>query len=380
MFLHSIMKIIYVNRIFAVCGGLERVWTDKMNALSEFPGNDVCLVTTDQGDHKVPFPLNKEVRHIDLGIRFVQQYRYNGLKRYWIYYQLIRLFQRNIKTLIETERPDVLITSASEFVDFLVECKGTVPLVVECHGTFNRPFHMQEMTVINRIKGYFRHKALKKTERIVALTHGDAEQWKQVNPNVSIIPNIVTMNQSDTFSSCEAKRVIFVGRVDSQKGYQYLDAIWRIVKKRHPDWRLDIYGEGADLSENQSLIPQGEHVYAHPQTLDILNKYKESSILVLTSVYEPFGLVMPEAMSCGIPVVAFDCPYGPSEIISDGKDGFLVDCYDVEAFANRLCMLIENEALRKQMGMYAAQSSLRFKKEVIMPQWNNLFKSLIVKS
>ena len=171
-----------------------------------------------------------------------------------------------------------------------------------------------------------------------------------------------------------------MGRVDSQKGYQYLDAIWRIVKKRHPDWRLDIYGEGADLSENQSLIPQGEHVYAHPQTLDILNKYKESSILVLTSVYEPFGLVMPEAMSCGIPVVAFDCPYGPSEIISDGKDGFLVDCYDVEAFANRLCMLIENEALRKQMGMYAAQSSLRFKKEVIMPQWNNLFKSLIVKS
>ena len=85
-------------------------------------------------------------------------------------------------------------------------------------------------------------------------------------------------------------------------------------------------------------------------------------------------------MSCGIPVVAFDCPYGPSEIISDGKDGFLIECYDVEAFANRLCMLIENEALRKQMGQYATQSSLRFKKEVIMPQWNNLFKSLIVKS
>ena len=374
------MKIIYICKVFAVWGGLERVWTDKMNALAEIPGYEICLVTTDQGDHKVPYPLNENVRHIDFGIRFTQQYEYKGLKRYWIYRKLVKLFLDKMKIFLATERPNVLVTIASEYVDFIVECKGDIPLVVESHGTFNRPFHMQEMTITNCIKRYFHNKALSKADRIVALTHGDAEQWRKINPNVSIIANIVTMNDTDVYSNCEAKRVIFVGRMDSQKGYQYLDAIWRIVEKRHPDWRLDIYGEGADQLENRNLIPQGRHVYPHPQTLDILEKYKESSILILTSIYEPFGLVMPEAMSCGIPVVAFDCPYGPSEIISDGKDGFLVDCYDVEAFANRLCMLIENEALRKQMGMYAAQSSLRFKKEVIMPQWNNLFKSLIVKS
>lgn len=371
------MKILYVNRIFAVWGGLERVWTDKMNAFSEISSNEVCLVTTDQGTHKVPFPLNKEVRHINLDIRFIQQYRYHGLKRYWKYYQLIRLFQRKIKTLIETESPDVLITSASEFVDFLVECKGEVPLVVESHGTFDRPFHMQEMTITNRIKRYFHNKALSKVDRIVALTHGDAEQWKQVNPNVSIVPNIVMMNDTGLYSNCEAKRVIFVGRLDLQKGYQYLDAIWRIVEKRHPDWRLDLYGEGVDLQENRNMIPQGRHVYPHAQTLDILDRYKESSILILTSIYEPFGLVMPEAMSCGVPVVAFDCPYGPSEIITDGKDGFLIDCYDVEAFADKLCLLMENEILRKKMGQNAIQSARRFRKERIIPQWINLFENLM---
>lgn len=372
------MKVIYVNRVFAAWGGLERVWTDKMNALSEIPGNEICLVTTDQGNHKVPYPLSGKVRHIDLGIRFVQQYRYNGLKRYWIYYQLVRLFQRKIKSLIEAEKPDVLVTSASEIVDFLVECNGKVPLIVESHGTFDRPFHMQEMTITNRIKRYFHNKALCKVDRIVALTHGDAEQWKHINPMVSIIPNIVTMNDSGIYSDCEAKRVIFVGRMDSQKGYQYLDAIWRIAEERHPDWRLDVYGEGADLQENKNMIPQGEHVYPHAQTLDILNKYRESSILVLTSVYEPFGLVMPEAMSCGIPVVAFNCPYGPSEILSDGKDGFLVDCYDVEAFANQLCLLMENETLRKKMGQNAIISAHRFAKDKIIPQWISLFESLIV--
>ena len=371
------MKIIYVNRVFAAWGGLERVWTDKMNALSNIPNYEVCLVTTDQGDHKVPYPLNKSVRHIDLGIRFVQQYRYHGLKRYWIYYQLVRLFQRKMKALLKVEKPDVLITNTSEFADFIVKWKGKVPLVVESHGTFNRPFHMQEMTLVNRIKCFSHYKALGRANRIVALTHGDAEQWKRINPNVSVIPNIVTMNESDIYSNCEAKRIIFVGRMDSQKGYQYLDAIWKIVEKRYPDWRLDIYGEGADLPENHRLIPQGEHVYPHAQTLDILNKYKESSILILTSVYEPFGLVIPEAMSCGVPVVAFDCPYGPSEILTDGKDGFLVNCYDVEAFADKVSMLIENESLRKKMGQNAIQSAQRFREEEIIPQWKALFEQFV---
>ena len=360
----------YVYKVFAVWGGFERVWTDKMNALSDILGNEICLVTTDQGNHKVPYPLNQNVRHIDLDIRFVQQYQYQGLKRYWVYLKLLRLFKRKMKALLEAEIPDVIVSNASEFVDFILKCKGKVPLVVESHGTFNRPFHMQEMTITNRIKGYFHQKALKKVDRVVALTHGDAEQWRQVNPNVSIIPNIVTVN--------EAKRVIFVGRLDPQKGYQYLDAIWRIVEKRHPDWRLDIYGEGADLPENKSMIPKGEQVYPHAQTIDVLEKYKESSVLVLTSVYEPFGLVMPEAMSCGIPVVAFDCPYGPSEIITDGIDGFLIDCYNVEAFADKLCLLMEKETLRKQMGQNAILSSQRFTKDKIIPQWINLFDGIIV--
>ena len=369
------MKIVYVNRVFAAWGGLERVWTDKMNALSAISSYEVCLVTTDQGNHQVPYPLGK-VRHIDLGIRFVQQYRYKGLKRYWINWKLLRLFQQKMKAFLETEKPDVLITNASEFADYIVKWKGKVPLVVESHGTFNRPFHMQEMTFVNRIKCFFHYKALGKADRIVALTHGDAEQWKQINPNVSVIPNIVTMNETDVYSDCTNKRVIFVGRLDTQKGFQYLDAIWKIIEKRHPDWCLDIYGEGANLQENRSMIPQGKHVYPHAQKLDILDRYKESSILVLTSIYEPFGLVMPEAMSCGVPVVAFDCPYGPSEIITDGKDGFLVSCYDVEAFTDKVSLLIEDESLRKKMGQNAIQSALRFRKDRIIPQWIHLFESL----
>ena len=86
------MKLMYVCKVFAEWGGLERVWTDKMNALAETSGYEVLLITTDQGNHPVPYPLYPAVRHIDLGIRFVQQYRYSGLKRYWVKYRLHRLF------------------------------------------------------------------------------------------------------------------------------------------------------------------------------------------------------------------------------------------------------------------------------------------------
>ena len=116
----------YVNRVFAVCGGLERVWTDKMNALSELPGYEVCLVTTDQGDHQLPYPLSSRVRHIDLGVRFVRQYRYGLLRRLGERWRLTRLFRDKMKALLRVEAPYVLITTASEFAGFLMKCKGDV--------------------------------------------------------------------------------------------------------------------------------------------------------------------------------------------------------------------------------------------------------------
>jgi glycosyltransferase involved in cell wall biosynthesis len=107
-----------------------------------------------------------------------------------------------------------------------------------------------------------------------------------------------------------------------------------------------------------------------------MEKYIGSSILLLTSLFEPFGLVLPEAMSCGLPVVSFDCPYGPADIITDGVDGFLIKNRDVQAFADRVCQLIEDKELRVRMGQAAIKSSQRYRADVIMPKWKELFESL----
>ena len=118
------------------------------------------------------------------------------------------------------------------------------------------------------------------------------------------------------------------------------------------------------------------NIHVFEPTSDIMEKYREHSILLLTSLYEPFGLVLPEAMSCGLPVVVFDCPYGPADIITDGVDGFLVKNRNIECFAKRVDQIISNYDLRRQMGHAGIQSSQRYQVSRIMPQWVQFFEQL----
>jgi glycosyltransferase involved in cell wall biosynthesis len=140
---------------------------------------------------------------------------------------------------------------------------------------------------------------------------------------------------------------------------------------------LDIYGEG---ELKGCYLPVVEKMNANIRifdpTAEIMDKYCEHSVLLLTSLYEPFGLVLPEAMSCGLPVVAFDCPYGLADIITDGVDGYLIEDRDVELFAQRVGQLISDYDLRVQMGKAGIASSKRYQASCIIPQWIQLFEQL----
>ena len=107
-----------------------------------------------------------------------------------------------------------------------------------------------------------------------------------------------------------------------------------------------------------------------------MDKYLESSICVLSSRYEGFSLVIMEAMACGVPVVSFDCPHGPRNIIKHGEDGLLVEYLNPQALADGLCQLIENEDLRKRLGSNARNNILRFSQDTIMGQWDALFHKI----
>jgi glycosyltransferase involved in cell wall biosynthesis len=215
-------------------------------------------------------------------------------------------------------------------------------------------------------------------DAIVALTKGDAAVWHKINKLTFIIPDVVNLNDSGTYSDVLSKSAVFVGRLSCQKDIGSLLAIWRLVYQYHPDWKLHIYGEKGDIDDDlyNHLFATNIGVVVHAPIQHIHDEYKKHAILLLSSKYEPFGMVLAEAMSCGLPVVSFDCPYGPKDIITDSVDGFLIIRGDVDDYAKKVCLLMDNYNLRKNMGKKAIFSAQRFSLSIIMPKWYELFETL----
>ena len=212
---------------------------------------------------------------------------------------------------------------------------------------------------------------------LVLLTPEDANDWSST-VKTHVIPNPITLIPSIS-ASLNNKQVLMVGRYNDAKGYDYLIDAWEIVHHRHPDWILNVYGSGELYDQVVKWISVKnleETIILHEPTSQIMDKYLESSICVLSSRYEGFSLVIVEAMACGVPCVSFDSPHGPRNIIRNGEDGILVEYLNSQALADGICCLIENVDLRKELGSNARRNVIRFSEDVVMKQWDELFKSL----
>lgn len=374
------MKIVYVNDALAIWGGLERVLVEKVNELAERYDYEMYLLTINQGNHPIPYPLHPKVVYRDLGIQFHKQYQYHGLRRFIKRIELNHLFLRRLREQIDLISPNIIVCARSELSGTIAKAKGEIPFVFESHTSRHaQRFINADFYTVKKFDFY--NRSVKFADSVVALTNGDADDWREINPNVCVIPNIVHLYNGSRYCDSSSKSVMFVGRFSTQKDISSLLQIWKIVHQRYPDWALHIYaGFGEEQDELLPKIEQMEiNIFVHEPTPGIFERYLENSVLLLTSRFEPFGLVLPEAMSCGLPVIAFDCPYGPADIITDGKDGFLIKNRDINEFAEKVCLLIENPKLRKLMGQAGIESSKRYDTSLIMPNWKNLFEQLTTK-
>ena len=194
-----------------------------------------------------------------------------------------------------------------------------------------------------------------------------------------VIANPLTIKQDHPAPLLSNKKAIAVRRLEKEKGFDYLIDAWKTVNKQHPDWLLNIYGEG---SLENNLSTQIKHsnlencIYIKKAVSNIAEKYLESSVFILSSRNEGFGLVLMEAIALGIPSVSFNCKFGPEELINDGDNGLLVEAGNVEALAAKIITIIENENLRKIISRSAALSTQKYNVSKIMEKWNLLFKSL----
>lgn len=374
------MKIIYCLHGTYNSGGMERIVISKANYLAKV-GHDVSIVTVEQKGRKPFFEIHPKITLFDLHINYAND---NDRGFLWkIFSFLIKkvIHRKRLTAYLKTNKADIVISTFGNEVTFLPSIKDGSKKIAEIH--FSRFFRMQfdrkgVWNLVDKCRSIKDLKVVNKYDKFVCLTYEDREYWSS-NSNLVVIPNFVNYYPLKC-ASLKSHTVIAVGRFSYQKGYERLVDAWKIVARHHPFWVLKIFGSGEKYDYVNNRIIEGKLekvIEIHEPIPDIQQEYLNSSIFVLSSRYEGLPMVLLEAMSCGLPVVSYDCKCGPKDIIEDGEDGFLVPEGDVDDLARKIMLLIENEELREQMGTKAFQKSKLYSQETIMAKWEEMFKSTL---
>lgn len=380
------MKLVYCIPSLDSAGGTERVLTNKVNYLAEHYGWEIHIVLTERQKGAPYFPLHPSVRVVELDLDFRADYGCGILGKSVAYVRKIRTYRRELEKLLMHLRPDITTSLLSHEIDFLHKLRDGSKKIGENH--FYKDFRLgfiamgRRSSLLRRCVARLRNRQLiacvRRLDELVVLTEDDARAWHEVRYK-TVIPNALTCFP-ERVSDGGAKRVVAAGRYVPQKGYDLLLRTWEKVRREFPDWELVIYGDGEARPELERYAATHglDDVRLEHAVNDVFDRFAESSLSVLSSRFEGFGLVVIEAMACGLPVVAFDCKCGPGEIIRNGEDGLLVPAGDCEALAEGMERLMRDEGLRRRMGRAARSNVERYRMERVMKQWVALYERLLV--
>ena len=378
-------KIVYLTPALYIAGGVERVLTIKANYLAEQVGYDVTIILTEGCDKPLFYKLSEKIKVINLNIGFEELWTCSFLKKIFVYLKKQRQYKKALTNELMRLRPDITISLLRREINFINDIKDGSRKIGELHinRANYRNYNTEDVGIIKKLfskiwsANLVSH--LKKLDKLVVLTEKDREAWTELN-NVVAIPDPLSFKPT-IVSSLTKKRVVAIARYSHEKGIDLLLKAWAVAENRITDWRLDVFGDG-DRSVYEQLIDElsidRSRCQLHGRTNDVEHEYVNSSLFVLSSRFEGFGMVITEAMACGLPVVSFDCPWGPRFIITDGEDGLLVENGNVEALAVGIIHLMNNEYLCQLMSKAGMNNSQRFEMNRIAQQWKQLFDSVFL--
>lgn len=380
------MRIVYCIASICNAGGKDRVVVTKANALAAL-GIEVFIITTDQKQAPSFFALHPQIVHHDLKINYEDSNSHSILNRWKTKQSKKKVHKEKLSHYLKGIRPDIVISTFEEDASIIASIRGSFIKLMELHYSKERRYNeytrskFSAARILDFLRTRYDEYIVSQYDYLVALTETDKKKWWVIK-NKSSIPNPLSWEPISSPSALTTPKVLAVGRYSSEKNFEELIDIWALVISQGSKWQLEIIGLGylkTRLEQKISELGLNEYITLTPPSSQILEKYKDASLLVVTSKYEGFGMVLIEAMSCGLPVISYDCPYGPREIISHGIDGFLVPLGDKHTFAKHLLETITNQEARKSLGAHALRSSQRYSQNKIIKQWVNLFSHLIDK-
>ena len=360
------MRILLTIGDISITGGAERVVVNLAHAFMQ-NGYDVELLSFFQANAMLPYEIDSRIPlHIwQAEAESVIAARMCSTQFSKLYYKNFYKFMLNISLYRHFKGFDVVVANDSIYMPFLKH-KYTyyIKLIhskLDRYNTRNSLFHT-----------------------LIVLSKAQLKDWQNYHSNVRVIPNFLPTipTQSTQYSQ---QRILSAGRLSNEKGFLRLLDIWALVqdgiRTSYPhlvSWQLVIVGDGEMRDEIESKIKNlglQDSIILKPFTKNIESEYLAASIYAMASYFEGFGMVLAEASSYALPCIAFDVKTGPSDIIDDGKSGYLIKDNDLQDYANKLIALMDSESLRKDMGKNAkAKMQKQFSKEAIMPLWEQILK------
>lgn len=375
------LKLVYITPALYMAGGVERVLTLKANYFAEHFGYDITIILTEGKGKPLFYPLSDKIKVINLNIGFEELWTCSFLKKIFVYLKKQRQYKKALTQELMRIRPDITVSLLRREINFLNSIHDGSRKIGELH--VNRANYRNfEANDSNFVKNLFARfwmyslvSKLKKLDRFVVLTEEDKTAWSELHNNISVIYDPLSFLPTQ-YSPLTDKRVIAVGRYVYQKGFDLLLQAWATIEKQYSDWELVVFGDGNREPYEQQVNELGidrSRCHLNGPTANIQKEYVNSSVFVFSSRFEGFGMVLVEAMACGLPVVSFACPCGPKDIIKDGGDGLLVENGNVEALADGLSKLMGDDALRHRMAANGINNMQRFSIEHIAECWKKLF-------
>lgn len=335
------MKIVFVITSLEGFGGTNRVATLLANGLVQSYETIIlskfCLENTYQLDSRV-----KDIKFKDNDFKFILQ-----CKQY----------------IIENAPDKVIIHTMSKLTPaFIMAGVKSKEIWSMEHISFD--FHS---VLYKTFRKYF----YKRIDKIITLTGNDAINYRSFHKDVNVIANANPLQILKKKADNQSKIVVSIGRLTYQKGYDLLISAWLLIEQEYPDWSLHIYGEGENRKKLEQLIKNKNlnRVVLKGLTDDVQSVYDNADIYVMSSRFEGFGMVLIEAQSRGLPIVSFNCPSGPAEIIQNDINGYLVKSGDIRALAEKISYLISNKSTRDRFSDKALISAQSFQLERIISQW-----------
>lgn len=354
------MKVVYFLDQVSSPGGIERVVSIKSNYLVK-KNVDVVIVTNENRTGTVYYEISNKVRVINLGIN------YNKSKSLYSYCNLLKAIKHffRLKKLLLNEKPQISIVTTYNYLHYFIPILKTGKIVREHHSSYlNHDVFSLSRRLRNSIEDFF-----SRLYDLNIFLSSEESNSKKIN-NSKVIPNsLKTRNYKSNL--IRENTVIFAGRIAPVKGLERLIKVWSLVVNSVPSWRLEIYGDGEEGYVDSlktlaaRILPENSYIFMGA-TQKIETKMAEAGIFAMTSHSECYPMVLLEAMNNYLPVIAFDCPTGPRNIIINKNTGLLIENGNINDYAEGLKYLIKNEMVRCHLSENAYQKVKDYDEDKIL--------------